>query len=441
MSTEDQMKRAQQTAAAFRLVGELYLIGSLERGVTVYRQQVRAHNLAWALSRIDDDVYRQSHIAIVGGGITGLTAAACVLGLFPNARVHLFERSPDLCSLQQGCDTRWLHPRIYDWPSRGSRAPSASLPVLDWTEGRASDVAAEVLRRFHEYTRRIVDERLQVFLGVDHLRITSQNRQIEWVGRRGIRDGQFFRQGTAAGESQLFDRIILATGFGLESHATEYRTPSYWRNDTLAQPRLDGSVETFVVSGYGDGALVDLCRLTIERFRQDRILYELFGDSPDATEEQLRPVAARASAGENPFELFRSIEDTVLKQARQALRQRIRKDTRVLLHLSGKGEPPNRSLPAAFGNTSSFANRLLLFLLYRCGAFVPHFDPLSTIVANHSIAPANVICRYGPSVTVHLTNAFTDTTEFEGRLSQMQTEQAQRVHLESEPGVFPDYAE
>ena len=37
-------ERAQEAEAAFRLGPGLYLLGSLERGVTVYSQQVRAHN-------------------------------------------------------------------------------------------------------------------------------------------------------------------------------------------------------------------------------------------------------------------------------------------------------------------------------------------------------------------------------------------------------------
>lgn len=33
----------------------------------------------------------------------------------------------------------------------------------------------------------------------------------------------------------------------------------------------------FVPSWYGDGAIVDLCRLTIERFQQTRILQDFLG--------------------------------------------------------------------------------------------------------------------------------------------------------------------
>lgn len=267
MAKTSLLDRAAGVHAAFRLAEELFLVGSLERGVTVYGQQVRAHNLMWALRELDTDAGRGvATIAIVGGGIAGLTAAACALKLFPDAKVTVFERNMDLCALQQGCDTRWLHPRIYDWPRYGSRAPSASLPVLNWVEGRASDVADTILRGFGRYVeedRGRNRPRLWINLGVEHLRISATSRLIEWMGREGRPDGQFVRAGISVGARESFDRIILAAGFGNDAVSL---TPSYWRNERLAQPHLAGHVDSYVVSGYGDGGLIDLCRLTIERF-------------------------------------------------------------------------------------------------------------------------------------------------------------------------------
>ena len=132
MAVSDILKRAKAVEAAFRVLPGIYLIGSLERGVTVYSQQTRAHNLIWALWELQKNGRRAlGRVAIVGGGITGLTAAACILCQFEEyegVSVSLFERLWDLCPIQQGSDARWLHPRIYNWPHEGSRAPGASLP-------------------------------------------------------------------------------------------------------------------------------------------------------------------------------------------------------------------------------------------------------------------------------------------------------------------------
>jgi hypothetical protein len=437
----DPRVRAVRVLQGFEIGDGLYLLGSLERGVTVYGQQVRAHNLTWALSELEDASRPTQKIAVVGGGIAGLTATACLLGLFRNSHVTLFEKSSDLCSLQQGCDTRWLHPRIYHWPARGSRAPSASLPVLNWHEGRASDVADQILRRFSSYTEKVAAAaRLQVLLGVVHLRIWADSREIEWVGREGLREGEFFRAGPSSGTTQHFDKIVLAMGFGAENFHADYPTPRYWRSEELAQPRLDGTVQSYVVSGYGDGAIVDLCRLTIERFRQDRILYDLFLKDLEKTEEELRPIA------ENPmtrdvFSALKAIESRLLKDALKRLGARIRKDTKVTLHLGGPPGKRNTALPNAFDSTTAFSNRLLLYLLYRCGAFVPRFEKLEDVVRDHSGPAQNVICRWGPKTLEHLKAAFVDPSQVNRALERLYADQAQRVRLEWEAGAFPDHAE
>jgi hypothetical protein len=85
-------------------------------------------------------------------------------------------------------------------------------------------------------------------------------------------------------------------------------------------------VRNYVVSGYGDGALVDLCRLTIERFRQDTILYELFGPELDWFEESMRARLQGVDPSSNLFPHFVEMDDELLAQPRAALAARIRKD-------------------------------------------------------------------------------------------------------------------
>jgi hypothetical protein len=420
----------------------------MERGVTVYGQQVRAHNLMWALAELDGakrDEIRS--IAIVGGGVAGLTSTACALALFPQSKVSLFERSLDLCSLQQGCDTRWLHPRVYHWPEPGSRAPSASLPVLNWWEGRASDVADQILRGFERYIRHAqgTTQRLSVFLGVDYLSINPSSREMQWTGRAGNFDGPFVRADRATGQAQVFDRIVLAVGFGVEQQAEGSATPRYWHNDQLAHPRLDGSVRSYVVSGYGDGAVVDLCRLTIERFRQDRILYDVFGSDLEHAEARLYELYKERESltSESIFQAFRDLErdEPFLSRALVALSARIRKDTRVVLHLRGGAHDANASLADVFGNKSSFANRMLLYLLYRCGAFTPTFASLNDVVRDHHTSPSHVVARYGPPRGAHVLQLFGNAPEVAKRLGELDNDQLQKVRLEWEPGAIPHYSD
>jgi len=446
-----EIDRAKAIVSTFRLSEGVYLLGSLEKGVTVYSQQVRAHNLAWALWVLNNSPpghrpgcrnYNPNNaitgggpsIAIIGAGIAGLTTAACIMSLLPQARITLFERTWDLCPLQLGCDSRWLHPRIYTWPLPGSRAPSASLPLLTWQEGRASDVAHQVLTQFAGISRE--HKHVSFFIGVDYLRISATSKSIEWVGRQGIRRDQYIGAGDRYGGSGEFDAIVLAAGFGLETPSAKYQTPSYWRPDRLAEPTLDGSTRSFIVSGYGDGGVVDLCRLTVERFRQDRIIDDLFGADLEKAEAALLGVYESARKGANIYDELSALETTVLKRPLDRLSERIRKDTRVVFHVSGRKDSPNSAIRDVFGPSSSFLNRLLVYLLYRSGAFAPSFDHLEKVVDEYLVPPDRIVCRHGTQTTAHIERLFSDSVAIQPFLKAIGATQGQSNLREWRPGVF-----
>src|SRR5262245_7141647 len=106
---------------------ELYAIGLAENGITLYKQQVRALNLVYTL-KVTGRL--KGTLAVIGGGAAGATAALGAASL--GCEVTLFEQRPTLFHLQQGCDIRWLHPHIYEWPAPETDSPYAGLPLLDW---------------------------------------------------------------------------------------------------------------------------------------------------------------------------------------------------------------------------------------------------------------------------------------------------------------------
>jgi hypothetical protein len=356
-----------------------------------------------------------------------------MLSLFPAAQVWLFESTWDLCSLQQGSDSRWLHPRIYGWPEPESRFPSAALPILDWNGGRASDVADQILGGFGRYLDRLSERSAQftAYVGVEHLRIRAGVKQIEWLGREGIREGIFFRAGQQRGESDKFDTIVVAVGFGKEV-STADGTPAYWENDDYGEPILDGSRRPCLLSGYGDGALVDLCRLTIERFRQDRIVYDLFGVKLEEVEVALRR-EIHSRVGGNLHDVFLDVEKKLLDGALKHLSTRIRKDTKVVLHLAG-GEEKNKELRDAFNSSSSVLNRLLLYMLFRCGAFVPNFKSLTKV--RKQLSSSSVILRHGPEPLDHLYDLFVDLENVKKRLDELHKNPRQVASRQWIPGSF-----
>ena len=280
--------------------------------------------------------------------------------------------------------------------------------------------------------------RLSLYLGLGHLRVTASARRIDWVGNKATRAGSFFQVGSPEGTSATFDLIVVAMGFGLESTVPEYPTASYWRNEQIGQPTLDGTRQTFLISGFGDGALTDLFRLTIERFRQDTILYELF-DKRSELEEVERSFAAawldRGRHSENVLDLF-ELEDERLAGATKALAARIRKDTQVVLHVKGRNADP-KSFSHVYGPHSSFLSRLLTFLLYRCGAFSISLGDLHDAVLRHRVPPENVLCRYGADTLGNLLGIFVDVDQSDKRLRQLKARQPQKARRFWEPGTFP----
>src|SRR6185295_13919274 len=144
---------------------QLYSIGPFfKRGLTVFKQQVRALNLIHAIHT--SNKHSAQTMAVIGGGVSGVTAAAAAIAL--GWEVHLFEQRPVLCHLQHGCDTRWLHPHIYDWPQAGSEDPYAGLPLLNWKEGTAATVTEQIMTEFEEIAE-AAKGRLHRYLGATTL--------------------------------------------------------------------------------------------------------------------------------------------------------------------------------------------------------------------------------------------------------------------------------
>lgn len=392
---------------ASRFSEGIYVVGVTQTGVTVYNQQVRSLNLTYVLTQNNLINAANPKIAIIGGGIAGITAASSFILKHPSCEVSLFEQHADLCPLQQGSDSRWLHPNIYEWPDFGSRQPTATLPFLTWREGRASDVASQILKQFAKLYEDVGSQRMEVFLDVKELKI-SDPRKISWVGYETEASKGFFQKKRSLGESKSFDLIVITTGFGRENSGPYGVKRLYWQNDDLSKPRITNEARTYIISGAGDGALVDLLRLTVERFRQDRIVYEIFGAQPEQLEAELRKALQARQVKKTYWMIFQDLlAGARLESALELLRVRLRKDTRVILHLAGpKGEC--RSLESALEQKSSVLNKLLVFLLYRCGAFIPSFALLDEVAGNYRPSDEDIICRHGTKPIDVLKNIFHD---------------------------------
>lgn len=390
--------------------GLIHLLGIFSDRVTVFCQQVRALNLAGALVEeglLDAADGERRKIGIIGAGFAGLTLAAALIAKSKHLDITLFEERDRLIPLQQGSDSRWLHPHIYDWPDGDSDASAAMLPVLNWTAGRASDVVVQTLSEWRRHLRKYAPEensaglsKVRLYCHVRHIEVQKDGCskvRIEWVGEtREASTGAIPTSGMlAAGCAELFDRVILAVGFGLEREAGE----SYWRNETIAQPSLARPRRTFLVSGQGDGAMIDLLRLRVSQFRQDRVLDELFQNQPFLVGRLKKLKADLAETGET--DLFARFEELyadskmapLLEIVRAELAKRLRRDTDAVLHLKSPG-----TMAALFDTKRSkisFQNAFLVYLLYRCGGFAPSVETEKALCAQYGIGKDAIIRRHG----------------------------------------------
>jgi hypothetical protein len=244
----------------FRLSGNVYCIGSFERGVTVLHQQNRALNLAYALEELQGPTPLAEPYVIIGGGISGITCAAALALL--GHRVLVLEKGDVLVPMQDGCTTRWLHPYIYDWPKAGYERRSAELPFLRWHAGAAGDVARRMRAEF-ETIRRRAEDSLTVAYNAEVNRLDRSASRLVYTE---------VARGAAQKAEVKFAALILAVGFGSENTPTGRGVP-YWQNDNLHQADpYESGTERCLVSGCGDGGFIDLQRAILRNYRQDTIV-------------------------------------------------------------------------------------------------------------------------------------------------------------------------
>ena len=363
--------------------------------------------------------------------MSGLTASAGLAILCPNWNVSLFERRTDLCPLQQGSDSRWLHPHIYSWPQPGSQNPSAGLPILNWKEGRALDVADRILR---EWVELVKAKPPSIYVDTKHIKINANRREIEWIGSR-LEVGSTETITKPCGERKCFDIIILAVGFGEEGGHEGYPVMSYWRNEALSQPRLDQKYQRYLVSGFGDGALIDLCRLRIERFRQDRIVDDLFKFD---TKTELRVFRHLSSAATHSGKMFGALESLLTDGTFFGItfqpRAEIEKRYRCHSSLAGENIYIKHKSSIRSQVVSTKQNTAVFALQER--SVYSSFEKLEEAVRKYGVESGRVICRYGTSSELQFRDLFDDYEQISAAVKRMRSKRDQEVAIQWPAGFW-----
>ena len=335
-----------------------FLLGALERRVTVLSQQVRAHNLIYALFA-EQRLAAGDAVAIVGGGAAGMTAAAAAV--LCGAKVTLLEQG-QLLGLLAKCHTRWVHPHIYDWPYEGTTDPETTeLELLGWRADTASKVAEQIRDGFDAIRNN----------HADRLRVIERARNIQ-ATPGGLRWGP-------GDNREPFKVVIIAVGFGIEKTIKPLPLKSYWRNEDLDQDPLTRG-RKYLVSGTGDGGLTDLLRVCIGRFEHHRMLQD-FGLSGD--EFQRSSLATELKAIEEEARRTPNSAELVSRRYRALAAPWV--DEKIKQRLSGSGSRHEASVvlngtqPDPFDLHASVLNRFLASRLLHLEAADYRYGELKSI--------------------------------------------------------------
>lgn len=229
----------------------LYFLGTFDRRITFYSQQVRALRLAHALDATGAILPSHS-VAVVGAGAAG-TTIAMALALMGHD-VTLYDPADDILHLQSGSD-RLLHPHIYEWPRVGSLDDQAGLPILDWTAGSGAEVCASLQQSFGSALGRLSAK----------LRFARRHRLERLERHNG--DWRLTLKHEGADIHRIKQHVVLCIGFGAERECGGVIPTDYWKQNAIGTNANEPEAPAkYLVSGNGDGGLTELLRLLITNF-------------------------------------------------------------------------------------------------------------------------------------------------------------------------------
>lgn len=248
--------------AALGTAANIYYIGPFGSRVSFASQQRRILNLIWALRERKAFPLKRGRVkvAVIGAGFAGVMAVAALHAL--DYDVVLYEQRGHALNLQETSSHRHVHPTINFWPDE-DLLWTTRLPFFDWYAGSSAEIIKVVSDR---WTKEVLKTCTPKFNTV------VQNVSYDQAAQQVVIKH--------AGGSDTADVAFIATGFGKEDDLGDSNQNSYWRIDDANL--LVTSNTTLLVSGIGDGGLIDALRLVYRRFMEDEVAlrYLLAIDTP-----------------------------------------------------------------------------------------------------------------------------------------------------------------
>jgi hypothetical protein len=258
---------------AFKVADAQFDLASGQSYISLRDQAVRVRTLLSALaqarllSSADDPV----RVLVVGAGYAGVSAALWLMNR--SVPTTLIDVNPRPFHVQRMCRTRYLSLTQYDWPAwyrshhdypSGLAPDYIAYPWLQATLG-ADCLLTDGIRRACDHAD---DWENQFMRRLPHPNLDWRpETRIRPSSVQGSQGGvslvlENVSRGTA--QTEWFDYVLYATGFGTDSTAIQsstggaVQTPGFWSRDRLAAPH--GPPPRILISGGGDGSLQDFIR-------------------------------------------------------------------------------------------------------------------------------------------------------------------------------------
>jgi hypothetical protein len=261
-AAETTIKAAQSEAPGHENV---YFLGPYARRVGFASQQNRALNLVWALTRMGH-IEPGNKIAVVGAGLSGVTTAIALK--HEGYDLCLIEQTDQVLHRQFFSNHRFIHPTINEWPDKTECLPTTQLPYFDWM----SDICSRVIGSLNSEWKQLAQK-----YGIEPC-LNSKIIGIEKRGRGTLL--AFCQKGSNEVDKdhplakEPFDVVIVTSGFGDEDVEKYKFLQTYWRNENL-EDFLKDEKQRFVVSGCGDGGLIDTLRIVHRDFAYGELVVEV----------------------------------------------------------------------------------------------------------------------------------------------------------------------
>lgn len=246
----------------------VYSVGPFGLRVGFAFQQKRALNIV-ASMKIDGQLENNPRIAIIGGGIAGITAYLALHALGVN-KTKLYEINSDVVRIQHDAAHRPIHPCYNNWPMVNFFNPTTNFPFFNWFADNAKNVADSLLARWKGHYATTLPH-IMVQHKVEKMELVNDSKEIRLYLKKKNPGGKNW----ISIDNQDFNLIIIATGFGKESELEISRSDSYWTPDQLNTLREDDGIKNIYVSGIGDGGLIDCIRGCFREIDNTNLMIEL----------------------------------------------------------------------------------------------------------------------------------------------------------------------